>query len=260
MLNPFSVSEVDTFLTRYLRLLEAVCFRFRGTILVALMLFTALMGYFALQLRMDAGFEKQMPIGHEYIQTFDKYREDVLGANRLNFVVKARSGDIWTQAGLERLYEVTQAVSFLPNVDRLGVQSLWTPNSFVNEITEEGFRADPLISGTIMPRDLTPEIIAGIQRAASQGGFIGTLVARDQTSAMIVAELHERDREGKALDYVAYNRILEELRAKFEDAQFEVQIIGFAKQIGDIADGASAVLEFCAIALLLTALAVYCWH
>jgi predicted RND superfamily exporter protein len=208
---------------------------------------------------MDAGFEKQMPIGHEYIQTFDKYRDDVLGANRLNFVVKARSGDIWTQAGLERLYEVTQAVSFLPNVDRLGVQSLWTPNSFVNEITEDGFRADPLISGTIMPRDLTPEVIAGIQRAASQGGFIGTLVARDQTSAMIVAELHERDREGKALDYVAYNRILEELRAKFEDAQFEVQIIGFAKQIGDIADGASAVLEFCAIALLLTALAVY-WY
>ncbi|TMW76813.1 RND family transporter, partial [Thauera sp. UPWRP] len=259
MLNPFSVSEVDTFLTRYLRLLEAVCFRFRGTILVALMLFTALMGYFALQLRMDAGFEKQMPIGHEYIRTFNEYREDVLGANRLNFVVKARSGDIWTQAGLARLYELTQAVSFLPNVDRLGVQSLWTPNSFVNEITEEGFRADPLISGTIMPRDLTPEIIAGIQRAASQGGFIGTLVARDQTSAMIVAELHERDREGKALDYVAYNRILEELHAKFEDAQFEVQIIGFAKQIGDIADGASAVLEFCAIALLLTALAVY-WY
>ncbi|HNH63692.1 MAG TPA: hypothetical protein PKY43_08790, partial [Thauera aminoaromatica] len=79
MLNPFSVSEVDTFLTRYLRLLEAVCFRFRGTILVALMLFTALMGYFALQLRMDAGFEKQMPIGHEYIRTFNEYREDVLG-------------------------------------------------------------------------------------------------------------------------------------------------------------------------------------
>ena len=121
MLNPFSVSEVDTFLTRYLRLLEAVCFRFRGTILVVLMLFTGLMGYYALQLRMDAGFEKQMPIGHEYIQIFDKYRDDVLGANRLNFVVKARSGDIWTQAGLERLYEVTQAVSFLPNVDRLGV-------------------------------------------------------------------------------------------------------------------------------------------
>ncbi|MGU4704008.1 RND family transporter, partial [Burkholderia cepacia] len=35
--------------------------------------------------------------------------------------------------------------------------------------------------------------------------------------------------------------------------------IGFAKQIGDIANGASSVLKFCAIALLLTALAVY-WY
>ncbi|MCK2086803.1 efflux RND transporter permease subunit [Thauera aromatica] len=259
MLNPFSVSDVDSFLTKYLRWLEDLCFRFRRSILVLLALFTALMGYYALQLRMDAGFEKQMPIGHEYIQTFNQYRDDVLGANRLNIVVKAREGSIWTPAGLERLYEVTQAVSFLPNIDRLGVQSLWTPNSFVNEITEEGFRADPLISGTITPPDLNAEIIAGIQRAASQGGFVGTLVSRDQSSAMIVAELHEADRDGQALDYVAYNHLLEELRAKFEDAQFEIQIIGFAKQIGDIADGASAVLEFCLIALVLTALAVY-WY
>ena len=77
---------------------------------------------------------------------------------------------------------------------------------------------------------------------------------------MVTAELSEIDREGQKLDYVAYNRILEEqIRAKFEDGDFEIQIIGFAKQIGDIADGASAVLEFCAIALLLTALAVY-WY
>ena len=49
------------------------------------------------------------------------------------------------------------------------------------------------------------------------------------------------------------------MRAKFEDANYEIQIIGFAKQIGDIANGASSVLKFCAIALLLTALAVY-WY
>jgi len=259
VLNPLSVDQVDTFLTRSLRRLEDVCFRLRGAILVALALFTVVMGWFALQLRMDAGFEKQMPVGHEYIQTFNQYRDDVLGANRLNIVVRAREGSIWNKAALTRLYEVTQAVGFLPNVDRLGVQSLWTPNSFVNEITEDGFRADPLIPGTVSPADLDDETIAGIQRAASQGGFVGILVSRDQSSAMIVAELAERDRDGHQIDYVAYNKLLEELRAKFEDASYEIQIIGFAKQIGDIADGASAVLEFCAIALLLTALAVY-WY
>jgi predicted RND superfamily exporter protein len=117
-----------------------------------------------------------------------------------------------------------------------------------------------LISGTITPPQLTPEIIAGIQRAASQGGFVGTLVSHDQRSAMIVAEIQEYDKDGKKVDYIVYNRLLEEqIRAKFEDGDYEIQIIGFAKQIGDIADGASAVVEFCGIALLLTALAVY-WY
>ena len=259
MLNLFSVDDVDKYLTRTLTGLENFCFKYRTPFLIWLAVFTAVMGYFALQLRMEAGFEKQMPTGHEYIETFHKYRNDVLGANRLNVVVKAKKDTIWTQAGLKRLYDVTQAVIYLPGVDRLGVQSLWTPNSFVNEITEEGFRADPLISGTVTPDQLNSENIAGIQRSASQGGFVGTLVSRDQTSAMIVAELAEVDKDGNKIDYVSYNDKLEALRKQFEDADFEIQIIGFAKQIGDIADGASSVLEFCAVALLLTAGAVY-WY
>jgi predicted RND superfamily exporter protein len=247
-------------LNRLVAKLEAFFFGHRALTLGAIALFTVVMAVFALKLRMEAGFEKQMPIGHEYIETFERYREDLFGANRLNIVVKARKGTIWTKEALTRLYQATEAAQSLPNVDRLGVQSLWTPNSFVNEITEDGFRAEPLIAGTITPEELTPEVIENIQRATSQGGFVGTLVSKDQTSAMITLELNERDREGRTLDYIAYNRILEEqIRKKLEDATFEIQMIGFAKQIGDIADGASAVLEFCAIALLLTALAVY-WY
>jgi predicted RND superfamily exporter protein len=49
------------------------------------------------------------------------------------------------------------------------------------------------------------------------------------------------------------------MRATFEDDAYEIQIIGFAKQIGDIADGANGVLVFCGIALALTALAVF-WY
>lgn len=240
--------------------IESFCFQFKKHILIALAILTAVMAYFALQLKMEAGFEKQLPVGHEYINTFFKYREDVLGANRLNIVVKARKGQIWTKAALTQLYDVTQAVTFLPNVSRLGVQSLWTPNSFVNEITEDGFRAEPIIPGTITIDALTDEAISNIQRATSQGGYVGTLVSRDQTSAMITAELNEFDANGVKIDYVAYNHILEEqIRKKFENDDYEIQIIGFAKQIGDIADGAAGVVKFCLVALLLTALAVY-WY
>ncbi|MGA4640135.1 efflux RND transporter permease subunit [Stutzerimonas stutzeri] len=222
--------------------------------------FTLFMAWFAIQLRMDAGFEKQFPIGHEYIETFETYRNDLMGANRLTIVVRARDGDIWSAPGLTRLYDVTQTISFLPGVSRSSVRSLWTPNVFVNEITEEGFRADPLVPGTVSPEHLDDRIISTIANSTAQGGFIGTLVSRDQSGAMITAELNEYESEGERLDYVAFNHRLEkEIREKFEDDEFEIQIIGFAKQIGDIADGASAVLEFCLLALLLTAAAVY-WY
>jgi predicted RND superfamily exporter protein len=247
-------------LARSLACFEALCFAHRTLLMAALLALTLAMGYLGWQLRMEAGFEKQMPGNHPYIATFHNYRNDVMGANRLNIVVRARKGTIWSAAGLKRLYDVTQAVTFLPNVERLGVQSLWTPNTFVNEITEEGFRADPLIDGSVTPERLDAAAIAGIRAATAQGGFIGTLVSRTQDSAMISAELLETSQDGKPLDYVAYNTILErQVRQRFEDGDFSIEIIGFAKQVGEIADGAKSVLMFFALALLLTAGAVY-WY
>lgn len=247
-------------LTRFVIRLEKFFFGHRAIVLAAIGIFTAVMAVFAVQLRMEAGFEKQMPIGNEYIKTFQKYRNDLFGANRITVVVRARNGNIWTPQGLTQLYKVTQAVIFLPNVDRQGVQSLWTPNAFVNEIAEDGFRASPVIDGTITPDQLTPAIVTKIRKSATDGGYIGTLVSHGEDSAMITAELNERDSSGKMLDYVAFNHLLEQqIRGRFEDADYDIQIIGFAKQIGDIADGATAVLGFCGIALLLTALAVY-WY
>jgi len=247
-------------IARVLSALERFAFGRRVLLLGVLAAFTLAMGFFALKLRMDAGFEKQMPLGHEYVQTFNQYRAQLFGANRITIAVRAVEGSIWTKEGLTRLYEVTQAIAAMPNVDRAGVQSLWTPNTWATEITPEGFKLDPVIPNTVQPEGLTPEAIDRIRQTTRLGNFDGTLVARDKSSALITADLNEYDREGVKLDYIAYNRLLNErIRDKFEDAKFRIEIIGFAKQIGEIADGAQAVLIFCGIALLLVALAVY-WY
>jgi predicted RND superfamily exporter protein len=247
-----------TTLARALAALERFVFGRRVAVLGVLIAFTLAMGFFATKLRMEAGFEKQMPIGHEYIKTFQQYRNQLFGANRLTFAVRSIDGKIWTKEGLTRLYDVTQAVMSLPNVDRLGVQSLWTSNAWVTEITPEGFRNQQLIPNTVLPDALTPEMIATIKSTTTRGGFDGVLVGRNQESALITAELNEYDRDGVKLDYIAYNRLLNErIRAKYEDAHYLIEIIGFAKQIGEIADGARAVLAFCGVALLLVAAAVY---
>ena len=247
-------------LARALAALERFVFDRRLLVLTVLAAFTLVMGFFALQLRMTAGFEKQMPVGHEYVKTFEQYRNELFGANRLTIAVRSIDGTIWTKQGLTRLYDVTQAIMSMPNVDRVGVQSLWTSNTWINDITPEGFKIERLIPDTVEPASLTPEVIETIRQTTTRGDFDGTLVARDQSSALVTAELNEYDKNGVRLDYIAYNRMLNErIRGKYEDAHYRIEIIGFAKQVGEIADGAQAVLTFCGIALLLVAAAVY-WY
>ena len=52
---------------------------------------------------MSAGFGKQLPLGHEYTETFVKYKDVLFGANRLIVVVHARQGDIWKPETLKKL-------------------------------------------------------------------------------------------------------------------------------------------------------------
>ena len=241
--------------------LEQLVFGYRLTLLVVVAVVTAVMGYYATQLRMSPGFDKQLPQQHEFIKTFNQYRDVLFGSNRIVVVLHKKDGDIWNAPALTKLYDITQAVFFMPGVDRRGVTSLWTPNTRAVQITEEGMKAEDVIGGDVTVKTLTPEAIVGIRERTIIGGFVGSLVANDGSGAMVVAELVDPDPvTGKPLDYVELDHRLEtELRAKFSDAEFDVQIIGFAKQMGDIIAGAAGVVKFFALAFVLTALAVY-WY
>jgi predicted RND superfamily exporter protein len=245
----------------FVKRLEDFFFRYRGATIVALLVLTVVMGFLASRLHMSAGFDKQLPVGHEYTDTFFQYRTQLFGSNRIMVVVRARDGNIWTSEGLKKLHEVTEAVLYLPGVDRRSVQSLWTPNTRVYELTEEGFQAEDVIGGTVTPDALDAEKIAVIRDRAARGGYSGSLVANDGAAAMIVADLLEEDAGShEKLDYLALAGKLEtDIRGKLETPAHEIEIVGFAKQIGDIADGAKGVAIFFALATLLTIGAVY-WY
>lgn len=241
--------------------LEAWLFGHRKLTLALFATLTVVAAVFAAQLRMEAGFDKQLPQNHEYITTFNQYRDLLFGSNRVTVVLHARKGDLWTQDGLKRLLDVTDAVAALPGVDRASVTSLWTPNVFFTEVTEEGFEAQPVTGGDIVPEKLSAGVIERIRERTVRGGHVGTLVANDQTSASVSADLFDVDAQTRTkLDYIDFNRQLEQkIRARFEDAKYEVQIIGFAKQIGDIADEGRASAPFFVLAFVLTGLAVF-WY
>ncbi|MBL8332662.1 MAG: RND family transporter, partial [Rubrivivax sp.] len=248
-------------LERLVAAIERLIFGHRAAVLGVLALVTLIAAVFAARLHMSAGFGKQLPLGHEYTETFVKYKDVLFGANRLIVVVHARQGDIWKPESLKKLNEVTQALLYLPGVDRRSVSSLWTPNTRVMQVTEEGYEARDVIGGDITPEKLDAATVAKIRDNVVQGGYMGSLVASDGSGAMVTADLLDADPRTKApTDYIALGPKIEaELRAKFEDAGHEIRIIGFAKQISDIAEGANGVIQFFVLAFVLTALAVW-WY
>jgi len=255
--------------------LEEIVFKYRAFILAAFAAFTLYSGYYATNLRMDAGFEKQLPSGHEYVQTFQEYRDRLFGSNRIIVVLKQREGVIWNKDFFSTYKDLTDALFYMPGVARHTLTSLWTPNSRYFEITEDGFVADDVIPGTITVDTLDNQCVSRLKTASLatscepaldiiennvvRGGFVGRLVANDFTAAMVRAELLDFDvKTGERLDYFDLAEKLEtDIRGKFENDKYEIQIIGFAKLIGDIADGARTVVQFFGIAFLLTIMAVY---
>ncbi|MEW6442975.1 MAG: MMPL family transporter [bacterium] len=241
---------------RVIAAIEGFVFIHRRFVLAFFAAFTLLMAYYATHLRIDAGFEKLLPYDHPYIETFKQYRSDFGGADRILVAVRATEGDMFTPEFFKILKGVTDEVFFLPGVDRSRVQSIFTPNVRFIEIVEGGFSG-----GNVMPAEFqpTPEGMAEVRENILKAGIVGRLVANDFTAAMVSAQLAEIDpATGERLNYIDFAHKLEEkARKPFENERFEIHIIGFAKMIGDIADGAAGVVAFFGVAALITYLLVF---
>jgi predicted RND superfamily exporter protein len=236
--------------------LEELVFRYRPVTLAVFVVITVVLGWFASKTRIDASFDKQLPTGHEYIENFKKHRTQFGGANRVVIALVAKHGDIFTPEFFKTLKAVTDETYYLPGVDRAQVTSIYTPNVRYIEVVEDG-----LAGGNVIPADFTADA-AGLERVRQnviKSGRVGMLVANDFTGAAVIASLLEVDpATGKRLDYAQVAAALEHnIREKYQSDRISVHIIGFAKVIGDITDGAKGVLVFFGIALVISAVLLY---
>lgn len=235
-----------------IRRVTDLIFGLRWPVLIVFLLGTAVMVYYAAQLQVDAGFKKQLPLDHEYMQTFIDHEQEFGGANRIMVALVARDGEMFDPGFFRAFEEITDRVFFLPGVDRASVRSIFTPNVRFVEIVEDGFAG-----GNVIPADFSPspEMFERVRSNIVKSGEVGRLVAEDFSGAMVWANLMEEDPEtGEVLDYQEVAAQLEEIRQEFENEEHSVHIIGFAKIVGDIADGARGVLVYFGVAILITAL------
>ncbi|PJA42512.1 MAG: RND transporter, partial [Lysobacterales bacterium CG_4_9_14_3_um_filter_62_6] len=132
------------------RAIENFLFGNRILVLTVFALVTAVMLYFAVQLRVDAGFRKQVPLLHEYMKTFIDYEREFGGANRVLVAVIAKDGNMFTPAFMATMDAVTDDVMSIDAVDKARVRSIFTPNVRFTEVVEDGFAG-----GNVIPSDFT---------------------------------------------------------------------------------------------------------
>jgi len=243
-----------------INLLENIVFAYRKTVIVIALVMTAFMLYFATQLRIDAGFTKLLPMQHEYMQTFTKHQQEFGGANRVLIALMVKEGDIFNKPFFDTLAAVTDEVFFIPGVDRTQVKSLFTPNVRFTEVVEDG-----IAGGNVIPADFqgTEADLNQVRQNILKAGIVGRLVANDFSGALISVQLQEFNPDtGEPLNYIVVADQLEQhIREKYQSDDLEVSIdvhvIGFAKAVGDIANGASKVVIFFIISFFITAILAY---
>jgi len=203
------------FAQRFLKLTVPIVFGNRRLTLAVIGAMTLFLGYEASQLRLSAGFDKQLPLEHPYIQIFKKYQKDFGGANTVLFSLTQNQGkgDIYQPAFMNTYRELTSAVFFTPGVDRAHVSSLFTPDVRYVEVVEEGF-----VGGNVIPSNFapTPEMMAQVRSHVFNGKFVGRYVSNDQTGAMVFSELLDVDPvTGTTVDYLETAHLIEDVRQRF---------------------------------------------
>ena len=227
----------------------------RRALLLIFALITLALGYSATQLRVDAAFNKMIPLQHPYMKTFTEYQQTFGGANRVVVVLMQKEGEIFNADFFSALKKMTDDVFFIPGVDRPTVTSLFTPNVRFIEVIEDGFSG-----GNVMPAGFqgAPEDLETVRKNILKSDSVGRLVSNNFKGALVRADLLEIDpNTGSRLDYQVVAQQLEDIRSTYQSDKIDVHIIGFAKAVGDISDGARGVIAFFALAFVITSLLLY---
>src|ERR1700682_2912729 len=237
-------------LNTLIKIASAVVFDHRRAWLIVFGILTLVFAVSASRLAVDAGFNKMVPLKHEYMKVYREYENVFGGANRVAIALVQKDGDIFNKEYMAKLKGLTDDVFLLNGVDRPSVKSLFTPNTRFIEVIEEGFAGGNVIPATFQGSDAD---LKTVRSNVNKSTEVGRSVATDFTGALVSAGLLEIDPQtGQRLNYFDVAGRLEALRGKDSSDEHSVHLIGLAKPIGDIRDGARGVIVFFAIAFAIT--------
>ncbi|WP_462165390.1 efflux RND transporter permease subunit [Pseudoalteromonas sp. GB43] len=240
----------------FLDILERAVFRHRLFAIISFALITCFLLFKATQIQLDASFNKNIPLNHDYMKVYTKHEKQFGGANSILISVCDADGDIFNEEFFTQLKAVHDQLYFIPGVNRPLVNSIFAPSARFVEVVEDGFAGGPII-----PANFTADKrgLAVVKENIEKAKVVGRMIASDYSCAMVTAQLLETNPQTQEkLDTLAFAEKLEtQVREPLSTDKVSIHIIGFAKMAGDVAEGAKGVLLFFAIAIAFTFVMVW---
>lgn len=231
----------------------------RKVLAIAFAVITLLLAWSASHIQLRPGFQKMIPTSHPYMQTMMEYLDTFSGANRILVSLRWKGeGDIYNKTFMTALQKATNDVFFIPGIDRTSVKSLFTPDTIFIRVTEDGFKGAPVVPKVY---SATEEQLDQVRKNVLHSGQVGILVANNHKAALIRANLLPYDTskspEENKVNYWEIFHDLQDIRAKYEGENIEVNIIGFTMLLGYVINGLLGVFAFFALAFAVTVVLLY---
>ena len=237
-------------------LVELLIFNNRRWILAICTVFTMVLGWSALQLKVNASYTSMLPAKQQYVLNYQANRKGMRAlGDSVRIVVENTRGTIYDPAYLATLRKFNDAVFLMPDVDRSFMTSLWQPTVRWTVLTEDG-----ATGGTVMPDsyDGSAAALQQLRENVSAAGITGSVVANDDKSSVIFVPLLDVDpATGKAFDYGKFWTNLQNLKQSLQSNSIRIHITGFAAIMGNLIAALHKILGFFLVAVAIAALFIY---
>jgi uncharacterized protein len=241
-------------ITKKLHIGEEWLFANPKYVLTLILIATALFAVRLPWLKVYTDFSDLLPQQHPYIQTYNRIKENFGGANVVIMAIEVEKGTIFNNETLNLVYEATQGVDSLPDVNHNLVSSLTHRTSRKVYLTPDGNFASESYYDPNKPAR-TPEQLDQLRKDVMANPQIyGLLVSPDLKAAMIKAQLTDGE-----VDYSKNFAELQKVREKATQAGHKVYITGNPALTGYVYTyfGQIISIMFYTLALLTALLIIY---
>ena len=236
--------------------LEQLIFNHRLLIIGVTLLASLLLGWQGSKLVVNGSFDRLIPQSHPYIKNYFEHKDDLRPVgNAVRIAVENTQGSILDKDYLDFLAKVNDKAFLIRGVDRPWVKSLFMAGVRWYEVTEKGSESAPVM---VQGFNGSPEQLVQIGDNIKRAGIVGSLVANDFRSSMVILPLLETYPDtGARIDYGELGRTLESELRSMQTDRFKIHIIGFGKLVGDMIDGLRKVAIFFAASALIASAVVF---